>query len=39
MALGLGFDRAFASDRGLRWIDIDGRGDVEPVWQAFRLAF
>jgi len=39
MALGLGFDRAFASDRGLRWIDIDGKGDVEPVWQAFRLAF
>ncbi|KAF8308955.1 hypothetical protein DL93DRAFT_2086299 [Clavulina sp. PMI_390] len=38
-ALGMGFDHAFAADRGRRWIDLDGRGSYEPVWQAFKLAW
>jgi hypothetical protein len=39
MALGLGFDRAFGAERGQRWVDIDARGEIEPVWEAFRLSW
>ncbi|KAF9516073.1 hypothetical protein BS47DRAFT_1381245 [Hydnum rufescens UP504] len=39
MAIGLGFDRAFDHDKGLQWIEIDAKGIIEPVWEAFTLSF
>ncbi|KAF8333171.1 uncharacterized protein EI90DRAFT_3015599 [Cantharellus anzutake] len=39
MALGLGFDHAFGDEKGLDWVEIDSKGGVEPVWEAFALSF
>jgi hypothetical protein len=39
MAVGLGFDRAFDASKGLQWIEIDAKGSIEPVWEAFSLSF
>jgi hypothetical protein len=46
-AVGLGWDRAFGvvndmgaiDEKGKRWVEIDNRDAVTPIWRAFQLFY